>query len=96
MESSQQTPSGGWFSSEGGGPPDRQDLAVPLDVSDSRAARKAFQAGVDRFGRLDVANAPTIVGFFRAQAEGPTLLGSARHLEWRGEDLNLRPSGYET
>ena len=29
-------------------------LAVPLDVTDSRAARKAFQAGVDRFGRLDV------------------------------------------
>lgn len=29
-------------------------LAVPLDVTDSTAARKAFQAGVDRFGRLDV------------------------------------------
>src|SRR5271167_3771852 len=29
-------------------------LAVPLDVTDSRAAAKAFGAGVDRFGRLDV------------------------------------------
>lgn len=29
-------------------------LAVPLDVTDSRAAPKALQAGVDRFGRLDV------------------------------------------
>jgi NAD(P)-dependent dehydrogenase (short-subunit alcohol dehydrogenase family) len=29
-------------------------LAVPLDVTDSRAPRKAFEAGVDRFGRLDV------------------------------------------
>ena len=29
-------------------------LAVPLDVTDSTAARQAFQAGVDRFGRLDV------------------------------------------
>jgi NAD(P)-dependent dehydrogenase (short-subunit alcohol dehydrogenase family) len=28
--------------------------ALPLDVTDSRAARQAFQAGVDRFGRLDV------------------------------------------
>jgi NAD(P)-dependent dehydrogenase (short-subunit alcohol dehydrogenase family) len=29
-------------------------LAVPLDVTDSRAAPKVLQAGVDRFGRLDV------------------------------------------
>jgi len=29
-------------------------LAVPLDVTDSRAAPRALQAGVDRFGRLDV------------------------------------------
>jgi NAD(P)-dependent dehydrogenase (short-subunit alcohol dehydrogenase family) len=29
-------------------------LAVPLDVTDSRAAPQALQAGVDRFGRLDV------------------------------------------
>ena len=29
-------------------------LAVPLDVTDSRAAPEALQAGVDRFGRLDV------------------------------------------
>ncbi len=28
--------------------------ALALDVTDSRAARRAFQAGVDRFGRLDV------------------------------------------
>lgn len=28
--------------------------ALPLDVTDPRAARQAFQAGVDRFGRLDV------------------------------------------
>jgi NAD(P)-dependent dehydrogenase (short-subunit alcohol dehydrogenase family) len=28
--------------------------ALPLDVTDSRAARQALQAGVDRFGRLDV------------------------------------------
>lgn len=29
-------------------------LAVPLDVTDSMAAPQALQAGVDRFGRLDV------------------------------------------
>jgi NAD(P)-dependent dehydrogenase (short-subunit alcohol dehydrogenase family) len=29
-------------------------LTLPLDVTNSREARQAFQAGVDRFGRLDV------------------------------------------
>jgi NAD(P)-dependent dehydrogenase (short-subunit alcohol dehydrogenase family) len=33
----------------------REDLlAVPLDVTDPRAAQQALQVGVDRFGRLDV------------------------------------------
>ena len=33
---------------------DEDVLVVPLDVTDSAAARVALQAGVDRFGRLDV------------------------------------------
>jgi NAD(P)-dependent dehydrogenase (short-subunit alcohol dehydrogenase family) len=55
-------------------------LALPLDVTDSRAAQRAVQAAVDRFGRLDVvvnnagyANVAPIEtgddGDFRAQFE---------------------------